>query len=346
MSLRSSIFDSIQGPLQGLKLNQRTVMACLFAIIAVAAFLSLSSLFPSTTPVHATDLKSPVDSESADQLERMARRSADQELPVVGPLDPTTVAQPVAQPVVTEAPSAFLQGIAKAKMDASLRTTEQGTISAIHVREGDWVRAGAPLITIDDSASQAAVTVARAAADAHGAVDQARFAMEQAQTLLTRTRIALHANASNEFEVKAKENHFDQAAANYQLRLEEQQQSQAQLVLAEEQLRKRTLHAPFDGRIIQIHAGLGNTIDPTQVAIHVAQLDQLEVEMHLPISLFNTIAAGDTRNLRAAAPVNATLSAKVLYVAPVVEPTSSTFRAVFSIDNTTLALPAGFEVWF
>ena len=240
----------------------------------------------------------------------------------------------------------FLQGIAKGKFDASLRMTEQGTISAIHVKEGEWVKAGTPLLTIDDNAARAAVTVARAAAEAHGAVDQARLVMEQAQTLLTRTRIALHANASTEIEVKSKENQFDQAVAAHQLRLEEQSQAVAQLALAEEQLRKRTLHAPFDGRVIQIHAGLGNTIDPTQPAIHVAQLDQLEIELHLPVALFNTIAVGDTRELRAAAPVNSMIKGTVTYVAPVVEPTSSTFRVVFVVDNSSLALPAGFEAWY
>ena len=42
----------------------------------------------------------------------------------------------------------------------------------------------------------------------------------------------------------------------------------------------------------------------------------------------------------------ANVHAKVVYVAPVVEPTSATFRVVFSIDNEALALPAGFEVWY
>ncbi len=241
---------------------------------------------------------------------------------------------------------AFLQGIAKAKYDAQLRLTEQGTITAIHVKEGDWVKAGTPLLTIDDSAARAAVVVARAAAEAHAATDHAELAMKQAQTIVSRTRIALHANAATEFELQSKENLLEQANANYELQLEQRKQAQAQLVLAEEQLKKRTLYAPFDGRVIQIHAGLGNTLDPTQVAVHVAELNELEVEMHLPVSLFNTIATGDVRELRAEAPVKSVLKAKVVYVAPVVEPTSATFRTVFSIDNTALTLPAGFEVWY
>ena len=242
--------------------------------------------------------------------------------------------------------SAFLQGIAKAKLDALLRLSDQGTVTAIHVKEGEWVKAGAPLLSIDDSTARAAMIVAKASAEAHAASDQAELAMKQALTIVTRTRIALHANASSEFELQSKENLLDQATAAYELQIEQRKQAQAQLVLAEEQLKKRTLHAPFDGRVIQIHVGLGNTIDPTQVAAHVAKLNELEVEMHLPVSLFKTITAGETRELRAAAPVNAIVHAKVVYVAPVVEPTSATFRVVFSIDNETLALPAGFEVWY
>jgi RND family efflux transporter MFP subunit len=242
--------------------------------------------------------------------------------------------------------NAFLQGIARAKFDAQLRLPEQGTITAIHVAEGEWVKAGTPLLTIDDGAARAAIIIAKANAEAHAATDHAELAMKQARTIVTRTRIALHANAASEFELQSKENLLDQAIANYELQIEQQKQAQAQLILAEEQLKKRTLCAPFDGRVIQIHAGLGNTIDPTQVVAHVAKLNELEVEMHLPVTLFNTIAAGETRELRAAAPVNAMLKAKVVYVAPVVEPTSATFRVVLSIDNAAGALPAGFEVWY
>ena len=241
---------------------------------------------------------------------------------------------------------AFLQGIANAKCDALLRLPEQGTITAIHVQEGAWVKAGTPLLTIDDSAAQAAMIVAKASAEAHAAADQAEFVMKQALTIVSRTRIALHANASSEFELQSKENLLDQATAAYELQIEQRKQAQAKLVLAEEQLKKRTLCAPFDGRVIQIHAGLGNTLDPTQIAAHVAKLNELVVEMLLPISLFNTLTAGEMRELQAAAPVHATVHAKVVYVAPVVEPHSATFRVVFSIDNETLALPAGFEVWY
>ena len=241
---------------------------------------------------------------------------------------------------------AFLQGIANAKCDALLRLPEQGTITAIHVQEGAWVKAGTPLLTIDDSAAQAAMIVAKASAEAHAAADQAEFVMKQALTIVSRTRIALHANASSEFELQSKENLLDQATAAYELQIEQRKQAQAKLVLAEEQLKKRTLCAPFDVRVIQIHAGLGNTLDPTQIAAHVAKLNELVVEMLLPISLFNTLTAGEMRELQAAAPVHATVHAKVVYVAPVVEPHSATFRVVFSIDNETLALPAGFEVWY
>jgi RND family efflux transporter MFP subunit len=240
----------------------------------------------------------------------------------------------------------LLQGIVKAKWNALLRPTTQGTISKIHVREGQWIKTAAPLLTVDDNTARAAVEVARAAALSHAAIDQAALIVKQAQSQLSRTRIALHANASSDFEIQARELQLEQAITDHKLRIDQHQQAQAQLALAEEQLKQRTLYAPFDGNVIQVHIGVGNSVDPTQPVIHIAQLNQLTVEMHLPLKYFSKIAAGEKYSLQAFAPVNGNIEATVEYVAPVVEPTSGTFRVVFGIDNHDHRLPAGFEVQF
>lgn len=240
----------------------------------------------------------------------------------------------------------YLQGIVKAKRDSTLKPNAQGMITEIHVREGQWVEQGTPLVTVDNRAALAAVGIAQAQAKSRAAVDQAELAVKQAQSQLTRTRIAFQANASSEFEVESKQNQLDQAIATYNLRLEQQRQAAAELAFAQEQLKQRTLSAPFAGHVIKIHIGLGNSIDPSQVAVQVADLSELEVEMHLPLALFGRLVAGQQCTLQASAPVNRSLEAKVVHVAPVVEPTSGTFRVVLAIDNQGAQLPSGFEVRF
>ena len=96
---------------------------------------------------------------------------------------------------------------------------------------------------------------------------------------------------------------------------------------------------------MRIDARLGNSLDPSQVAIRVANLRQLQVEMFLPLSAFGEVPYGQSLQLRATAPVDRHIQATAKYVSPVVEPTSGTFRVLLSIENESQTLPSGFEVW-
>ena len=104
------------------------------------------------------------------------------------------------------------------------------------------------------------------------------------------------------------------------------------------------MKAPFAGQVLQIDAPLGSSIEPTETAIRIADLNELTVEMHLPLSFFGVFEQGESYVLQADAPVNKALTAIAEYVSPVVEPTSGTFRVSFSIDNAQGTLPAGFEL--
>ena len=254
--------------------------------------------------------------------------------------DPLAAAPPIG---LTEL---YLQGIAKPKYDAELRPGAQGTVIAVHVEEGQWVTKGTPLITLDDRVAQATVSVAQAAAAARGAVKQAELAMQEAQSLMSRTEIALRVNASSEFELASKRSLYEQAVAAYEQQVEVVKSAVAELKLAEAQRELLTLRAPFDGEVLKVGVKLGNTVDPTQVAVRVANLKLLSVEMHLPLNLFGSVLAGNEYNFKAGAPVNEEVSARAEFISRVVEPTSGTFRARFQIENASQKLPAGFEIWY
>ena len=238
----------------------------------------------------------------------------------------------------------FLQGIAKPKRDSVLKPAAAGTVVEIHVREGQWVEAGQPLLTLDNEVSLASVEVAAKAAGARSAILQSELAVEDAAAQLARMEAGLQTGAANQFEIDTKRNEYEQAIANLEKQIETRQQAQAELQLARAQLALRTLKAPFAGQVLQIDAPLGSSIEPTETAIRIADLSELTVEMHLPLSFFGVFEQGDSYLLEAAAPVNRSLTAVAEYVSPVVEPTSGTFRVSFSIDNTQGTLPSGFEL--
>ena len=145
---------------------------------------------------------------------------------------------------------------------------------------------------------------------------------------------------------RTKKSQYEQAVAAYEQQVELAKSAAAELKLAEAQREMLTLRAPFDGEVLKIGVKLGNTVDPTEVAVRVADMNRLSVEMHLPLSMFGNVLEGNDYLFRAGSPVQASVAAQATFISKVVEPTSGTFRARFLIDNSAQSLPAGFEVWF
>lgn len=244
------------------------------------------------------------------------------------------------------APSTFLQGIARPSQDAELRTAVPGSVAEIHVREGDRVQKGDPLITLDNRVAQAAVDVAREVAQSKAALEQAEWDLKAAQSLVTRTQIAYQSQAASRFEVEAKQNQLEQATAAYQRQVELARRAEAELKLAEAELEQKTLRAPFDGEILAIKARIGNTITVEDIAVRIADLNHLQIEMHLPMQLLGRLKRDHVYELELRSPSQRRIPAFAEYISPVVEPTSGTFRVLFNYDNGNNPIPPGVELWF
>jgi len=240
----------------------------------------------------------------------------------------------------------FLQGIVLPWQDGSLTVTTPSIVTKIHVQEGQWVEAGDPILSFDDRVARATVEVARRSVEGTSAMEQAELQMQAAQSLLLRTQTAYRAGASSDFEMDAKRNEYNQALAAYQLQVESHRKAEAELSLADAELELKTIRAPFSGTVVHIPAKVGNALQAGDEAARVVSMTRLRVDLHMPTVLFGKVVGGQTLELQASSPVNRLVRAKVLYVSPVVEPTSGTFRVAFSIDNSARQLPSGFEVSF
>ena len=113
--------------------------------------------------------------------------------------------------------------------------------------------------------------------------------------------------------------------------------------MAEAQLSQYTIVAPFDGVITELHKKSG-AVDPTQLVVSMANLDSLEVEMHLPSRMVGRVETGQTVSLKAGAPISTNLVASVLSVSPIIDSASNTFRCLLTIPNMEKPRPAGFSV--
>lgn len=237
-----------------------------------------------------------------------------------------------------------LHGIARGKLESEMRCEVPGVVAKVHIRDGQWVKQGEPLLSMKDAVARAAWKVARAQASQQGAVEVARLEAELVGKQLNRLQQAYSEQASSEFELEEKRSQLAQAQAALTVQQEEANAAQANLELKAAELQKLHLMAPFDGQVVRIDKKPGQPIDPSETALMIVDPRRLEIEMFLPIELFGQLKVDREYPMHADAPVHRSLQAKAIYIAPIVDSTSGTFRCVFEIDNSDLELPAGFAV--
>lgn len=238
-----------------------------------------------------------------------------------------------------------IQGITRPKQEAILRFPTTGIVQHLAVREGDFVKSGQLLVTLDDRVARAEVESAGAALAATGSLMQAKLEAKRAAEMLERTRQASSTGASSALEIESKKIEYQLAETAVRQQLEAIEIARTQWLLTKARLQQMSLEAPISGEVVLINARIGNSYDPNMTAIHIADLTLLETELHLPSELFGMIKTGQQLALTAGKPVNRKVNAKVIYVSPMIEPTSNTFLVRMEMDNHDRNLPAGFEVW-
>lgn len=237
-----------------------------------------------------------------------------------------------------------LQGLTKPRKFSELTAKVSGGIKAIYVQEGDVVPQGSPLALIDDQSARAAVKVAEVLANQVGQIERCKLDLQIEDQRLSRLKSVVNSNATSQLELWEKKASRDQKKAILDEAIEAADVAHAQLLKAQVDLDSHKIVAPFTGQVIQIMKKVGTAPQPGEPVMIVADLSELEVEMHLPLSQFGKIRVGDQLQLKAGQPVNRMISSKVISVSPLINPTSSTFRCLFVIDNRDKSLPSGFAV--
>jgi RND family efflux transporter MFP subunit len=237
-----------------------------------------------------------------------------------------------------------LQGVVRPVEVADLHFVEVGQVSVIHANEGMRVKKMDPILSLSHRGALINYKSAKLQAERSADLRLAELTVQQRKTEWEMIEQAFSKNAVNPLEREFKKLELEQAKATLLLKQEERAQAVLAMESAEADLDRFTLKAPFDGVVTHVRAKVGKSVSIGDTMVTVANLGRLEVEMHLPVSYFGSIEQGGSAILVAQAPVNRQLDATATFVSSVIDPTSSTFRAIFTIDNSDGSLPSGFCV--
>lgn len=168
----------------------------------------------------------------------------------------------------------------KGKTDIDIRPQVTGFITTVHVDEGQHVRKGQPLFTLDQVQYQAAVEAAQAS------VNVAQTAVETAKLTADNKRKLLDKNIISEYEWQMADNDLRQARANLA-------SAQANLVNARKNLSYTVVTSPSDGVVGTIPNREGSLASPTSAVPLTTVSDNSQVYAYFSLNEKDVLALTD-----------------------------------------------------
>ncbi len=201
---------------------------------------------------------------------------------------------------------------------ASLGAPAQSRVTAIHVSQGDAVKAGTPLVSLDLPAFQAQLQSATARLDAAEAAWQRAVRLEKDGVV-----------AARDVEQRA----ADLAAAR------------AEAVGTRLSAERAELRSPIAGIVASMTAILGATVDPGTVLVEVVDPDHLEIVLDVPPDVARQLRPGMQATLQSVATIGDSLGVGiVLTISPLVDPTGGTVRVRLRVVGGHSSLRLGESV--
>ena len=111
---------------------------------------------------------------------------------------------------------------------------------------------------------------------------------------------------------------------------------------AREKLNLRTIRSPIDGVVAEVDTAPGEHVSEDQM-MRLAQLDPLNVEVVVPVSLYGKIVEGMSATVMPEFPFNQERVAVVEIVDTVVDAASGTFGVRLELPHPSLDLPGGLK---
>lgn len=215
-----------------------------------------------------------------------------------------------------------------------------GIIETVTVDRGAFVRKGQVLATLHSDVERATVKVAHTRAQAEADVKTAEANLKLAQVTQKRGEDLVSRNYISQQALD--KSIAETAIAEQKLVLAREQLDvwDSELGLARAQLGQRSIHAPFDGIVVDRLVSPGERVEEKPL-FKIAKIDPLRVEMVVPVALYGLFSKDMMLTVTPELPNAQPLHAKVVLVDKLVDGASNTFRLRAEIPNKELIIPSG-----
>jgi RND family efflux transporter MFP subunit len=232
----------------------------------------------------------------------------------------------------------------EARQQIEVRSPVEAVIESVLIQRGETIKRGQVIATLESGPERAALDLAKSRANMQGEIKAAEARLDLAQKKMVR---AEELYKQNFVSVNAK----DEAVAEYQFASEQLRQARENQKLAqlevkrsEEVLALRTIRSPLTGVVVDVQQKPGEfatTNDVKQPIAKLAEIDPLNVEVILPVTLYGRIKVGMRAQVVPEQPIGGRHEASVKVVDRVIDAASGTFGVRLQLPNPGNRIPAG-----
>ncbi|HQU08813.1 MAG TPA: efflux RND transporter periplasmic adaptor subunit [Opitutales bacterium] len=232
------------------------------------------------------------------------------------------------EPVAFRVGRGSMRSILEPKDDVYLSAQADGVVRAYPKNEGDRVKAGDVLVELDDRMEVAEVEQAKAVLIA------AEAELEKAKKDFIRVDTLFKENIASDKQ------HLESIFLLAQAKSRELQ-AWANLDAAKVRLSYRSITSPIDGLYFKKTKSVGESIGRFETAARVIDDSELIMVVYAGAEYFGKVAPGDTVQvlLRDGPGKGQKVQAKVMYVDPLIDPATGTFRIKLQVEPSAVAIP-------
>lgn len=207
-----------------------------------------------------------------------------------------------------------LVGTVQANEMVEIKPEVEGIVQDIHFKEGELVKKGQSLVTLDESKLAASV----AEAEANFKLSEATF--ERSKQLRNDNLIS--------------QQDFDQASSTFEF-------NKATLDLKRRQSKDARVLAPFGGTVGARNISPGQVVSRTTTLTWLVDLDPVKVEINVPERFIAQLNLDQKIEISVAAFQNRKFTGKVYFIAPQLDVSTRTALVKAYVSNSDLALKPG-----
>lgn len=238
-------------------------------------------------------------------------------------------------------PTILAPGILAYRNEVNLTSELTGRVQSIRIKEGDTVREGDLLLTLDPEIYRNAVDRAEAGLrQGRIAIDRQRASLALRQKQFDRAKVLIGEKLIDQGSFDETRNQLEVARLELETSQEDYSRAQSALQDAREQLAKTDIRSPITGRIVSLPIKVGETAVPSTSSFVGAQLakiadtSRIQAELKVDEADIARVSIGQRADVFAAAYPDEALAGKVeqIALAPTVEGQARAYEVTVALD--------------